>query len=63
MPVSHHAHFSQSVLLKPQLTLAEMNEKQTVLESFFKKGERVNDETAGDFKTVNKNTSGFKEKY
>ena len=34
-----------------------------MLESFFEKGERPNDETAEDFKTANKKKAAFKRKY
>ena len=33
------------------------------LESFFEKGERLNDETAGDSKTANKKKVAFQRKY
>ena len=40
-----------------------MSEKQMLLESFFEKGERPNDETAEDSKTANKMKVAFKRKY
>ena len=39
-----------------------MSEKQTSLESFFEKGERLNDETAEDSKTASKKKAAFKRK-
>ena len=40
-----------------------MSKKQTLLESFFEKGERPNDETAEESKTANKKKAAFKRKY
>ena len=40
-----------------------MSKKQTLLESFFEKGERPSDETAEDSKTANKKKAAFKRKY
>ena len=40
-----------------------MSKKETSLESFFEKGERLNDETAEDSKTANRMKVAFKRKY
>ena len=45
------------------LTLAKITEKQTLLESFFEKGERPKDETAEASKTANKKKAAFKRKH
>ena len=45
------------------ITFTKMSEKQMLLESFFEKGERPNDETAEDCKTANKMKVAFKRKY
>ena len=39
-----------------------MSKKQMSLESFFEKGERLNDETAEDSKIANKKKAAFKRK-
>ena len=39
-----------------------MSKKQTLLKSFFEKGERPNDETAEDSKTANKKKDALKRK-
>ena len=44
---SHTAHLSHTILGSPQF-FTKMSEKQMLLESFFEKGERPNDETAED---------------
>ena len=55
MPLSPHCTLVLvTVLVRPQTTLAKMSKKQKSLESFFEKGDRLNDETAGDSKTDNK---------
>ena len=41
----------------------KMSKKQTLLENFFEKGERPNDETAEHSKTANKKKPAFKRKY
>ena len=40
-----------------------MSKKQTLLESFFEKVERPNDETTEDSKTANKKKAAFRRKY
>ena len=40
-----------------------MSKKQTLLESFFEKGERPNDGTAEDSKTAHRKKAAFKRKY
>ena len=45
------------------LTLAKMNKKQTSLESFFEKGERLINETTKDSKTTNIKKAAYKRKY
>ena len=43
------------------LILGKISEKQTLLQSFFEKVERPNDETTEDSNTANKRKAAFKE--
>ena len=59
----HCALVSVTVLVAHKLILAKMSKNQMLLENFFEKGERPNDETAEDSKTANKKKTAVKRKY